>query len=662
MMKNLRCLIPVSLTTLILVFTGCSGPDQEGSVVSVKQNDTIIEIDNGLIKARFQLNTPAVAQSYYVLKDKSWELIVESLFRPAQTGRNVMPLYGRGPGFANDLRLMVQEGLKSVKILENSKDKARILFSGGTGTGKTGQVVSLERNRDYFHIEVTTMLADEQPKVEYVLSSFVFTPGSNPDYSFTPTVKRADDDLIGDRKFFAPATIVEKNGFMAALVPDLDMINGNVVYAAGARPQKHPRIFAIPVDTGKTSFPTGMDLSLNSGITENPVLTYGFIDYWTEQHVYWRHENENGAQVRTLSDKKLTYGFDLFLKSNVEKCRGYQRISSYLWERYGTRYFHMPRPQVLPFAEYARICYPASFAYQGYDVAPGPVVTNRTGKPELASFQEWDMNGLAVGGFRLSAPQWYQFIYNTAWWNNVCDATGIWYWGKETGDSSLIDKARRIIRFTLSSPQNDGMFPGLYDINKHTWQLSLWNPPMEGYDPAFVSSYWGYSNSQGVYQTASASVTAGFLMHYRQNCENDPGILPFVQRYGDFLVGHMDPNGCVPGWFSAKLEPLPSLRWNADGGAHIWVLSELYRATKDKKYAEAAEKIAGFMLAEILPRQKWYDFETFYSCAVKPETFYDYRTGQYPANNMSTSWALEGFASLYEVTQKKEYLAAAEAA
>ena len=68
------------------------------------------------------------------------------------------------------------------------------------------------------------------------------------------------------------------------------------------------------------------------------------------------------------------------------------------------------------------------------------------------------------------------------------------------------------------------------------------------------------------------------------------------------------------------------------------------------------------MMSEVMPHQKWYDFETFYSCAVKAETFYDHRTGQYPANNMSTSWALEGFASLYEVTQKKEYLAAAEAA
>lgn len=227
---------------------------------------------------------------------------------------------------------MVQEGLKSVKILENSKEKVSILFSGGIGPNKIEQVVSLERNRDYFHIEVTAILPGNQLKVEYLLSSYVFTPGSKPDYMFTPTVKRADDDLIGDRKFFAPATIVEKDGLMVALVPDLDMINNNIAYAKCAHPQKHPRIFAIPIDTNRISFPTAMDLSLNSGITDKPVITFGFIDYWVEQHVYWRHENANGAQVRTLSDNRLKYGFDLFLNANVDKYRGYQRISSYLWK------------------------------------------------------------------------------------------------------------------------------------------------------------------------------------------------------------------------------------------------------------------------------------------------------------------------------------------
>ena len=646
---------------LVLNLSGCSLPSPTVKGLQIIQNDSVLEIDNGLVKGRFLLNSKLISQSFYAAKGIRWELVAKSLDRTEHTGSNVMPLYDRGPGFANDFRLMVQEGLTSAKISQNNKEKVRILFSGVVGTNMIEQVVSLEPGQDYFHIEINALLPGNPPKAEYLLSSFEFVPEGVPDFVFTPSVKRSDDDLIGDRKFFAPATILEKDGIMMALVPDLDMINKNIIFAKGARPQKHPRVFAVPFDTTKISFPTAMDLCMNSGITRKPVISYGFIDYWVEQHVYWRHENENGAQVRELSDNKLNYGFDLFLKSGVEKYRGYESVSSYLWKRYGTRNFHLPKPQAMPFSEYAKVCYPASFAYQGYDVIKGPDIRHRQNQPAMATWQQWDEKGIAMGGLRLSAPQWYQFIYNTAWWNNVCDATGIYFWGKKLNDASLLDKARRIIRLTLSAPQADGLFPGLYNINDKKWQPSLWNPPMEGYDPKKIDCYWGWDKERGAYQTASASVTAGYLMYYRQFCENDTAILPYVQRYGDFLIRNIDPNGCIPGWFNKALQPLPSLRWNADGGAHIWVLSELYRATKEKKYLDGAEKIAAFMVKEVMPHQKWYDFETFYSCAVKAESFYDSRTNQYPANNMSTSWALEGFASLYEVTQKKEYLAAAEA-
>ncbi len=659
---------------MILALGNCYKSGMKKSGLNLVQNDTIIEIDNGLIKGSFQLNTANVSQSFFVAKDDQWILVVSSLERPEKTPDEVFPLYAKGKDFADDFRLMANEGLKTVEILEKNAKEIRVLFTGEIGNNRIEQTLTLYYDQNYFHIEVNASLPGLPPKLEYLLSSFVFIPEGDPDFTFVPQLKRADDDVIGDRKFFAPATIVEKDGFMMALVPDLDIINENIVYAKGARPQKHPRIFAIPIDTSKVSLPTAMDLSLNSGITDNPLISYGFIDYWVEQHVYWRHENKHGAQIRELSNNTISYGFDLFLKADVEKYRGYQHISSYLWERYGKEYFCLPRPQALPFSEYAKVSYPASFAYQGYDinypatftsrdsyVTDGPTLHHRTGNPELETWQQWEMNGTPVGGLRLTAPQWYDLIYNTSWWNNVCDATGIFYWGKTLNDPSLLNKARRIINFTLSAPQNEGIFPGLYDVKKGSWMLSLWNPPHEGYDPDKVDSYWSFNKNDGAYQTSSASVTAGFLMQYRQDCEDNPGILPYVKRYGDFLIQNMQANGCVPGWFNESLEPLPSLRWNADGGAHIWVLSELFRATGERKYMNAAEKMAEFMIHEVMPRQKWYDFETFYSCAVKPETFYDHRTAQYPANNMSVSWALEGFASLYENSTNKKYLAAAEA-
>jgi len=664
----------IVLIAALNIFSSCKKPNPEGTAVTVKHGDTKIEVANGKIRLILSLDSTVIRQDYFSKYDDEWTLVASSFYSPEGTISNAIPLYRKGEDVAEEYRLMTNDGFRDAKVIESSSEAAKLLLSGVINGNVVEQTVELRRGEDFFHIEVNATLSKEA-KLEYLLSSFVFVVPGKPDYTFVPSIKRADDDLVGDRKFFAPAAIVQKDGFMVALVPDLNLINENIVHAQGARPQKHPRIFAVPFDTTKVSMPMALDLNLKSGITVHPLIAYGFIDFWTEQHVYWRHDSNNGSQVRVLSGNKLKYGFDLFIESNVEKNRGYQRVSSFLWDKYGHEYFQKPKPQAMPFAEYAKVSYPASFDYQGYDIVSpvkesewrkkqpvdnlGPQIKNRTEHPELATWQEWEVDGVSMGGLRLSAPQWYQFIYNTSWWNNVCDATGIYFWGKRLNDSTLIDKARRIINFTLSSPQKEGMFPSLYDVNKLTWVGSLWHPPLESYNPDSVANYWNWQ--QGAYQTSSASVTAGYLLMYRRTCEDNPGILPFVKRYGDFLIRNMQDNGCVAAWFNSDLKPLPSLQWNADGGAHIWVLSELYSATNEKKYLDAAVKMANFMMDEVLPLQKWFDFETFYSCAVKKETFFDERTGQFPANNMAMSWALEGFASLYDVTNNLVYLKSAEA-
>src|SRR5262249_2812775 len=124
---------------------------------------------------------------------------------------------------------------------------------------------------------------------------------------------------------------------------------------------------------------------------------------------------------------------------------------------------------------------------------------------------------------------------------------------------------------------------------------------------------------------------------------------------------HIDSNGCLPAWFNSSLQPVAHLRFNGEGGVHLWFLSEVYKVSGDEKYLNAAGKLAAFMEKQILPQQRWYDFETFYSCASKPEGTFDARTGQWPQCTLSMIWAIDGFTSLYEVTRRKEHLDVAEA-
>lgn len=596
-----------------------------------------------MVKCVISKESSHLIQSFYAVKQDRWELIAQSLCRQADDmGAEVNPLYATGPEYANDLRLFANEGYESFRIKMANEDEAQVILYGQLGQHEVEAVISLKRGNDFFHVEVKGSLSGTPPKLEYLLSSYTFTPPGAPDFCYVPALKRSDEDVIGDRKFYAPSAIIQKDRFMLALVPDLDLINNSVVYAQGARPSKAPKLLSVPVDPDSVSMPVAMDLNLKSGVTDHALISYGFMDYLLVQHVYFQHENKNGAMVRTVSDKKLKYGFDLFLKADVPEYFGYQRISSYIWERYGTGYLSLPRPQAMPFSEYARVCYPASFDYQGYVVDyDKPVkmsIEHRSGQPGMASWQQWDMNGKPAGGFRSNdnLNKGENNIYFGAHLNNVDDATGMYFWGKKLNDSTWVQKARRIINLALSAPQNQGIFPNGYDLANYSW---------------FKRDY----------HTEAASATAGFLLYYHRFCEPVPGILFFVKRYGEFLVNNVQSNGCVPLFFNESLEPLTKLEWNASGGAHIWVLSELYKETGEKKFLETATQIAGFMIREVLPLQKWFDAEAFYGCGRKPESFYDQSTGQYPAGTQSVYWAIKGFASLYEIRPEKKFLEAVEA-
>ena len=78
------------------------------------------------------------------------------------------------------------------------------------------------------------------------------------------------------------------------------------------------------------------------------------------------------------------------------------------------------------------------------------------------------------------------------------------------------------------------------------------------------------------------------------------------------------------------------------------------------RYREAALRAQEFVTREVLPRQRWFDFETFLSCARKPLDFYDRWTAQYPQNNLSTMQAAQAYLRLYQATKRPELLETGE--
>ncbi|MDA2929532.1 hypothetical protein MYX84_06230 [Acidobacteria bacterium AH-259-O06] len=648
---------------------GVSTPAQG---LEVRQEGDFVEIENTLVKARFTRRAAGVKQQYFARGEReAWTLVLESFHPPKPRPVSAAPLFG-DVDVTSDYRLLSADIFESVRILEKTTNQVRVLLSGTQGKDKIEQTVVLKPGQPFFHIEVEVVLGGTPARLEYVLSSFAFAGEEAPDFTHAPCLKRAPDNVLGDRVFHSPVAVVQKGQPFAALVPDLDLINSQVVYAKGARPIQGSRGFRVPIDPERISMPTALDLELKSGMTSSPLLSYGFIDFITEQHVFWRHENQKGAFVRELSSNRLRYGFDLLIGATAPEYRGYQTVSRYLWKRYGAQYFAKPRPQAMPFTEYARVCYPASFAYQG-DM---PQDTKRYSQslpynPEdsgpLQTWLEFELNGRPVGGLRATPSQWYYDIQFMAWWNGVRDALGMYFWGKQS-DPSLVDKARRIVNLALEAPQDQGIFPAVFRFSEKRWMGCYWKFP-DNYDPHWnfpqswqpeaIPRTWDFNSDY--YHVAAASKTGANLLRYLQLCEEEPRILPYLRRYGDLLVEHIDGKGSVPVWFTSDLRPVKELAFNAEGGIHIWFLSELYAATGHSKYLGGAKRIAQFLVENVLPEQRWYDFETFYSCGRKPENFRDQYTGQWPRCTLSMIWAIDGFASLYQQTRKSAYLDIAQA-
>lgn len=620
------------------------------------QSAKVVEIGNALVRARFIETEGEVRQEFYAraLKgaDSTWCLVATSLPAPSPGLSGAAPLYSDQPR-ARDYRLLAANAFTRV-----SRDNRSgiVELRGRLAGAEVRQTVTLAPDATHFHIEVQAALPGAPPRLEYLLSTFVFQAGTTPDFTHVPALTRTTDGLTADRVFSSPAILVKEGAAFVALLPDLDLLNSKVVFAKGARSSESKYGFTIAEDPGRQSLPAILDLNLHSGLTPNPLFSFGYADFLIHGHVYWRHENNDAAMVRELSGSTLHYGFDLMLGAGAGVDSAASRMSPiglvarHLWRRYGTPALQRPRPQAMPLAEYAKVCFPAAFAYRGdteedvrRHIAGEPYDPEKSGP--LPGWLEFELDGEPVGGIRATPAHWYYDIQFSAWWNNARDAVGLHWWGRRSGDATLVDKARRIVNLALAAPQQQGIHPAIYRYDEQRW----------------IGCYRGVATSGPGFQPAAASLTATHLMRYHRLCENDDRIVEFAKRYGEFLLSQVSPTGQVPGWLEADLKPSAQLQFNAEGGVHAWFFMELYEAKRDPRYLGVAKVLAEFLIGEILPRQRWADFETFYSCSPKPETMFDRQTGQWPQNTLSMLWAMQGLSALAISTGDPRYRSAAEA-
>jgi len=526
--------------------------------------------------------------------------------------------------------------------------------------------VSLGGDDDHFHVQVDAIFTDPHPALDYMLSAYTLFNVSRPDFVHTPGVKFDDkrsgpgkDQITGDRAFLAPALIVQQDENFVALVPDLDAINKLRTISKNARreylePTHNP--FTIPFVDSLMTMPAGIDFNRHTGLTEQPVMTYGLMDSKIGFHTRFVRKEDDTSMIRELSSAKAGYAFDLFISASMH-ADGYGRIAQFQWQRYGSPVFKNDYHLAMPIQEYVKlvnktIFYPIRNSRGGIVETPaGKMDSTVEGFADQGSWLEWQQDGTTVGGFRCSAPFWNDVINNSPFWNQARDAVGMYYWGKERHDDSLVEKARRVINFCLSAPRNkNGLFATVYSAKDKSWGLG-WSDPPHGKNVLFL-------RNANCYEMAALCKTGAHLLDYYIRNEQDKRIIAYLTPFAEWLLRSIDKNGIVPSYVSAdNMKASDILYESAQPAAAMWFLAEMYNATKENEFLLGAEKIGTYIEKEIIPSGKWIDMEQYVSCGAKPYSYMqDYWQGLWFRGTLCTIWATEGFAALHRATLQKRWL------
>ena len=488
-----------------------------------------------------------------------------------------------------------------------------------------------------------------------------------PEFIHSPSAKKDDsrsgparDQVIGDHAFHSPAIILQQGSNFAALVPDLDLINRCSVISPDARRTMSVKRnqFSVPIEDDKYTMPTALDLNVKSGLTPEPIFTYGMMDFVVSHHMRYQRAND-GSTIRRLSDNRVCYGFDLFVGANVPANAGYQEISQHLWKKYGHDYYVNHRHLAMPFEEYVNTIYDVVSRPMDPEVqAPVP------GYPDHGAFLDFELNGKPVGGLvsPLGVLGFGDALWNFEFWNNVRDAAGMHYWGTKLKKPELVDRAQRIVNLALEAPQNtEGFFCLVYLAARQKWMTSTLGP-----SPNITSIFAGgkiLPDSKQVYSVPAMSKTAAYMLEYYLRCDQDPRIVEYLSRYADGLLARIDERGCIASYYTPDMEPVDALQYSAQPAASMWFLAELFNVTNKKEYRNGSEAIAGYLMREILPTQSWVDLEPYYSCGQCSTDFVRDDEQALPIRgNLSTYWPTNRFAALFRAPENEAYLHAGEQA
>jgi hypothetical protein len=155
------------------------------------------------------------------------------------------------------------------------------------------------------------------------------------------------------------------------------------------------------------------------------------------------------------------------------------------------------------------------------------------------------------------------------------------------------------------------------------------------------------------------------LLKWYIDIEQRDDILVYVQKYAKTLINLQREDGGYPAWVRpCDIKCSPYLAFSPESAAHVMLFSKLYEITRDISLVPSMIKTADFLLREIIPKGRWEDFETYWSCAPewegKKHGIKDIRSNLYSQCTFGMYWSAEALLSVYQITRKSDYIDAGE--
>jgi hypothetical protein len=577
--------------------------------------------------------------------------------------RTLRPDFTKTPG-ANKLfdtmvdphRYQANDVFTQFSVAFRSDQQVKIKMSGRVQERIVAeQILTLDHDSASLHVEVAASL--HEPLLDYFISTWEFLPLGAPDFVHSPTTKKDDprsgpaaDQVIGDHAFHSPAIVLQKGGLYACMVPDLAMINAYAVPSSDARRTQAVarNQFSAPIIDEFYTMPTALDLNAKSGLTAQPVFSYGMMDFVVGHHIRYQRVND-ASMVRHLAKPEIRYGYDLLVGAEMPEGAAYQIATRHIWQRYGQPQFRDQPHLAMPFAAYVRTI---------YDVVSKPmpptIQAPVPGFEDHGVFLDFEMNGKPVGGMvsPLGGMGFGDALWNFEFWNNIRDANGMVFWGEKLAMPQLKERGQRIVNLALEAPRNEaGFFPLVYHAASKQWALSSLDP-----SPAPHSIF---DRSAPVYNVPAMSKSAAHLLEFYQRCGRNPRIVDYLRPFAAGLLARIDERGAIPSYYTPDMKPIADLHYSAQPAAMMWFLAEMAGVTGESRFRDGAVRIAEYLKKEIIPQQRWIDLEVYYSCGSNPLSYMMDETQGLPIRgNLSAMWAAKGFKALYQVTRNKAHLEA----